>query len=96
MDIKDAYLRNTFRNQDDVDGCPLIIGVGMVNVNDGYGYVVCFHLRYADGEGKHIPITLTSLQRVTTLEPKAPTREQVESAPAHWVEQKGMTSDSFH
>lgn len=68
MHVKSAYLANTFRNQSDVDGRPLIIGIGMVDVDNGYGYVACFHLRYADGETKHIPITLTSLQKVTTLE----------------------------
>ena len=68
MHVKNAYLANTFRNQDDMDGCPLIIGVAKVDVNDRYGYVVCFHLRYADGGTKYIPITLTSLRKVTILE----------------------------
>lgn len=70
MHVKSAYLENTFRNQDDMDGCPLIIGVGRVNVDDGYGYVTCFHLRYEDGETRFVPITLTSLQKVRTLKTK--------------------------
>ena len=68
MHVKSAYLENTFRNQDDMDGCPLIIGVGMVKVSGGHKYIACFHLRYADGETKYMPIS--TLRRVTILENK--------------------------
>lgn len=68
MCIRNACLSNTFRNQDDVDGRPLIIGVRMIEVDDGYGYVACFRLRYADGAIKHFPITQTSLRRITVFE----------------------------
>ena len=68
MRVRNAYLENTFRDQDDIDGCPLIIGVTMVDVGTKYGYIACFHLRYKDGETKYIPIT--SLPKVGLLETK--------------------------
>ena len=66
MHVKNAYLENTFRDQDDMDGCPIIIGVGMVSVFGLSGYLPCFHLRYEDGETKYIPIT--ALSKVKTKE----------------------------
>ena len=68
MDVRNAYLTNTFRDQDDTDGRPLIIGVRMIDVGNGYGYVACFRLRYADAEIKYVPIAPTSLQRVAVFE----------------------------
>lgn len=63
MYVRNAHLANTFRDQDDTDGAPLIIGVKMV----GYEHIACFHLRYMDGETRYVPITQTSLGKVMIL-----------------------------